>query len=145
MARFSMAGRSTIAGTTLRGQWSLYSPAGSGFAVREVHVFNTTSTALAVALVRFTATGTQGAALTEGEYHEDAPPPLATGFAGHTADATVGQVIAQATLGAAAGSGVIWTFGDTGLVVQPGTANGVGIIIPTGTGQICDYTVVWDE
>jgi hypothetical protein len=145
MARYSIAGRSTIAGTTLRGQFSIYSVAGSGFALREVGVFNTTSTALAIALVRFTATGTQGAALTEGEYHEDAPVPLATGFAGHTADATVGQVIRQASLGAAIGSGVIWTFGDTGLVVQPGTANGIGIIIPTGTGQICDYYADWDE
>lgn len=145
MARFSIAGRSTIAGTSLRGLFSIYAPASSGFALREVGLFNTTSTALAVALVRFTATGTQGTGLTEGEYHEDAPPPLATAFAGHTADATVGQVLNQATLGAAVGSGVIWTFGDTGIVVQPGTSNGIGVIIPTGTGQICDYYAVWDE
>jgi hypothetical protein len=145
MARYSIAGRSTIAGTTVRGQFSIYSPAGSGFALREVGLFNTTSTALAVALVRFTAAGTVGAGLTEGLYHTDGPAPLATGFAGHTADATVGQVLKQASLGAAIGSGVIWTFGDTGIVVQPGTANGIGIIIPTGTGQICDYYAVWDE
>jgi hypothetical protein len=30
-------------------------------------------------------------------------------------------------------------------VIQPGTANGVGIIIPTGTGQVLDYYFDWDE
>lgn len=145
MARYSIAGRSTIAGTALRALASLYASAGVGFKLREVGVFNTTSSALAIALVRLTATGTQGAGLTEAEYDEDAAGPSATGFAGHTADATVGQVIRQASLGAAVGSGVIWTFGDTGIVVQPGTSNGLGIIIPTGTGQICDYYFDWDE
>jgi hypothetical protein len=54
----------------------------------------------------------------------------------------------QAALGAAIGSGIIWTFGGgktPGLIV-PNTANdGMGIIIPTGTGQVCDIYFVWDE
>ena len=79
------------------------------------------------------------------EYDENAPPPLSTGFAGHTADGGTGQVIRQASLGAAIGSGVIWTFGDAGLVIVLGTANGIGIHCPTGTGQICDYYIDWDE
>lgn len=145
MARYSIAGRSTIAGTAVRALASLYAAAGSGFKLREVGVFNTTSTACAIALVRLTATGTQGAGLTEAEYDQDAPAPAATGFAGHTADATVGQVLRQAALGAAVGSGVIFTFGDTGIVVPAGASGGVGIIIPTGTGQICDYYFDWDE
>ena len=142
--RHSIAGRSTIAGTTLRGLFSLYATASVGAKVREVGIFNTTTAALAVALVRFTATGTQGAALTEADY-DMANPAICTGFAGHTADATVGQVFKQASLGAAIGSGVIWTFGDSGILIPVGTANGIGIIIPTGTGQICDYHLDWDE
>ena len=59
--------------------------------------------------------------------------------------ATVGQILRQGTLGAAAGAGVIWTFGNGGIVVPSGTANGIGIIVPTGTGQICDIEFTWDE
>ena len=145
MARYSIAGRSTIAGTTVRAQFSLYAPASVALKVREVGVFNTTTTALAVALARLTATGTQGAGLTEMKYDPASVAASGTGFAGHTADATVGDVAAQASLGAAIGSGVIWTFGDTGIIIPAGTANGIGVIIPTGTGQICDYYMVWDE
>jgi hypothetical protein len=124
---------------------SLFAAAGSGARIREVGIFNTTTTALAVGLIRFTNATGVGAGLTEGEYDENAPPPLATGFAGHTADGGTGQVLRQASLGAAIGSGVIWTFGDSGLVIVLGTANGIGIHTPTGTGQICDYYIDWDE
>jgi hypothetical protein len=113
--------------------------------LREVGVFNTTTTAVAIALARFTAATNVGAGQTEGEYDTDGVPPLATVFAGHTGDGTVGQILRQATLGAAAGAGVIWTFGDSGIVVPSGTANGIGIIVPTGTGQICDLYVDWEE
>jgi hypothetical protein len=124
---------------------SLYAIAAVGGKIREVGVFNTTATALAVALVRFTNATNVGAGLTEAEYDENAPAPSCTGFAGHTGDGAVGQVIRQASIGAAIGAGVIWTFGDTGLIIQVGTANGIGITCPTGTGQICDYYIDWDE
>lgn len=145
MARYTIAGRSTVAGTAARALASLFAIAGIGAKVREVGVFNTTTTACAVALVRFTNATGVGAGLTEGEYDENSPAPSCTGFAGHTADGGTGQVLRQGSLGAAIGSGVIWTFGDTGLVIQPGTANGIGITCPTGTGQICDYYIDWDE
>lgn len=145
MARYSIAGRSTVAGTSARAVASLFAIAGVGAKVREIGVFNTTSTAVAVSVVRFTNATGVGAGLTEGEYDEDAPAPSCTGFAGHTGDGGVGQVLRQAVLGASVGSGVIWTFGDTGIVIQPGTANGIGVICPTGTGQILDYYIEWDE
>jgi hypothetical protein len=142
----SVAGRSTVVGTTLRAIASLYSLAAKGFRLREVGVFNTTTTAVAVALVRFTATGTQGAALTEVAWDATVEgTPQITGFAGHTADGTVGSAIRQAVLGAAAGAGVIWTFGSGGLVIPVGVANGIGVICPTGTGQILDYYFDWEE
>ena len=145
MARYSFGMRGTIAGTNVLPSMSIFATASGGFKLVEVGVYNTTTTALVIALARLTAVGTAGAAQTEGEYDNDAVPPLATVFAGHTGSATVGQVLRQATLGAAAGAGVIWTFGNGGIVVPSGTANGLGIIIPTGTGQICDLEFTWDE
>jgi hypothetical protein len=145
MARYSIAGRSTVVGTAARAGVSLFASASVGGTIRQIAIYNTTSTAFAFAVARFTVATNVGAGLTEAEYDEDAPAPSCTGFAGHTGDGTVGQIIEQGTLGAAAGSAVILTFGDKGLTIQPGTANGIGITCPTGTGQIFDYTITWDE
>lgn len=145
MARFSIAGRSTVVGTTLRAGVSLFAIASRTLKVREIGVFNTTSTAFAAAVVRFTNATGVGAGLTEVTYDESGPAPNGTGFAGHTADGAVGSPLRQAPIGASIGSGQIWTFGDTGIIVAAGTANGIGIICPTGTGQIFDYYIDWDE
>lgn len=145
MARYSIAGRSTVVGTTVRAVASLFAIASRTMKLREVGIFNTTSTAAAVALVRFTNATGVGAGLTEVAYDEAGPAPNGTGFAGHTADGAVGSPLRYASLPAAVGGGVIWTFGDTGIIVAAGTANGIGIICPTGTGQIVDYYFDWDE
>lgn len=142
--RHSIAGRSTVAGTALRAIASLFATATVGAKLREVGIFNTTATAVAASLVRFTNATGVGTGLTEADY-DAASPAIATGFAGHTADGAVGQVFRQASLPAAIGGGVIWTFGDSGLLIPVGTANGIGIICPTGTGQILDYYFDWDE
>lgn len=145
--RASVAGRSTVAGTTVRAVASIFGIANKGFRLREVGVWNTTANAVAVSLVRFTNATGVGAALTEVVWDEDkdAVGAQVTGFAGHTADGAVGSPIRQATLGAVVGSGVIWTFGEYGFEVKAGTANGCGIICPTGTGQILDYYYDWEE
>lgn len=144
MSHHAIAGRATVAGTALRAIASVFSSAAAGFVLREIGVFNTTTTACAVALARFTAATNVGAGLTEADYAA-ANVAACTGFAGHTGDGTVGQVFRQASVGAAIGSGVIWTFGGTGIIVPVGTANGIGIIIPVGTGQILDYYYDWEE
>lgn len=145
MARYTFGMRGTVAGTNLRAMMSLYAVAGSGARLREVGVFNTTAVALAIALARFTNATNVGAGQTEGEYDENLPANAATIFAGHTGDGGVGQILRQASLGAFIGAGVIWTFPDPGIVIQLGTANGLGIIVPTGTGQICDLYFDWEE
>ena len=145
MARYSFGMRGTVVGTSARAMASIFSSASGNFKLVEVGVYNTTTTALAIALARFTAATNVGAGQTEGEYDNDSVPPLATVFAGHSGDGTVGQILRQGTLGAAAGAGVIWTFGNGGIVVPSGTTNGIGIIVPTGTGQICDIEFTWDE
>lgn len=145
MARYSIAGRSTVVGTTLRAGASLFAIASRTAKIREIGVFNTTATVFVAGVCRFTNATGVGAGLTEVLWDEFSPAPNATGFAGHTADGAVGSNIRHAPIGAAIGSGIIWTFGDTGLLIQAGTANGIGIICPTGTGQIFDYYVDWDE
>lgn len=143
MARFSASGRATIAGTSALPLVSIYATAGVRPRIVEVGIFNTTSTALVVSLNRLSTTGTPGTGLTE--VAEDSPDhtALATAFAGHTVGPTVGGEIARASLGAAIGSGVIWTFG--GIEIAAATTNGLGVIVPTGTGQVCDYRITWDE
>jgi hypothetical protein len=141
----SVAGRSTVVATTVRAIASVFGISGKGFRLREVGVFNTTGTAVAVALVRFTNATGVGAGLTEVGWDLDDGTPLCTAFAGHTADGAVGSPIRQTTLGGVVGSGIIWTFGGSGFEIQGGTANGMGIICPTGTGQILDYYYDWEE
>lgn len=142
--RMSIGGRSTVAGTAVRALFSLFAAANNGGRVVTISISNTTNTAAAYAVARFTAATNVGAGLTEAEYNPDSVA-LMTGFAGHTGDGTVGDVFAQISLGAAVGASYVWTFGDGGLVIPKGTANGIGVIVPTGTGQIVDYELVWDE
>ncbi|HET6502112.1 MAG TPA: hypothetical protein VFG87_15255 [Amycolatopsis sp.] len=106
-------------------------------------MWNTTAVAVTVSLNRLSTTGTQGAGLTE--VPEDSPlhGALATGFAGHTSGPTIGGELRRATLAGAIGAGVIWTF--QGIELTEATSNGIGLIIPTGTGQILDYSIAWDE
>jgi hypothetical protein len=132
--------------TTVRGP-SVYGIANKGGRLREVGVYNTTVTACTIALVRASAAGTQGTGLTEVNWDHllNAAAPQLTAFNTHTADATVGGPIRYTTLGAANGFGAIWTFGDEGILIPPGTANGLVLICPTGTGQICDFYFDWEE
>jgi hypothetical protein len=125
---------------------SLYAAAAAGARLRECGVYNTTTTAVAIKLVRLTTAGTQGAALTEAAHDQNFVAPQCTAFDTHTVAPTLGDDLGyRAPLGAAIGAGIIWTFGDSGLVIPEGTGNGIGIIVATGTGQILDWYMVWDE
>jgi hypothetical protein len=145
MARCSAAGRGvTNLPTAVRGP-NLYASADGGFRLREVGVFNTTTTGVAVGLGVATALGPVAGAGTE--HCEDDPghTVLAIMNTSHSADATIAATVRQASLGAAIGSGVIWTFGENGLYRAEGTGNGVVITCPTGTAQFLDFYFVWDE
>lgn len=144
MARFAVANRTTAVPTAARGP-SLYATTAVRPQIREIGVFNTSSTAMAVAIVRATTTGTQGAGLTEVCTSDDSNTAVATGFTTHTADATVGAAVKQASLGAAVGSGVIWTWDPGEFIVDNLTTAGVVIICPTGTGQQIDFYINWTE
>lgn len=149
MARFAVSDRTSAVPTAVRGPSVYAAAANGGFWVKEVGVFNTTATQCCVALAIASATGTQGAGLTEvclDDPTKDAADTAGNGFNTHTADATVGSPVRQASLGAAIGSGVIWTFGENGLFIPEGTANGLVIIAAEGvTGQHVDFYFEWSE
>jgi hypothetical protein len=147
MARYSVGGVATIAGSATLPFVSIYSTATVNPRLREVHIFNTTATGnFVVALCRLSTTGTQGAALTEAQLDATGIAASVTGFAGHTVAPTLTDLGIRKRMGAAIGDGVIWTFNnDVGVTCAVGTTNGLGLYVPTGTGQVCDYTLIWDE
>ncbi len=145
MARYS-SGVLTGAGSTTLPLISIYAAASVGGKVREIGLFNTTTTAVAVQLQRLTTAGTQGAGQTEAKYDPESVAANCTVFTTHTVGPTLGDDLGyRASLGAAIGAGVIWTFGDQGLRIEPGTGNGIGVLIENGTGQALQAYIVWDE
>lgn len=144
MARCAAGGRTSAVPTSARGP-SLYATSAIRPQIRSIEVYNTSTTACAIGIARATATGTQGSGLTEVCLSDDSKTPVATAFQTHTADATVGSVIRQATLGAAAGAGIIWTWGPGEFIVDNATTAGIVIVCPTGTGQNIDFSIEWDE
>jgi hypothetical protein len=150
MARYHAGAKTTnggvvIAGGNGRPAISLYNAASVQYKLRELGAFNTTDTECDILLVRATSTGTQGTALVEAKYDDTSVAPSSTGFNSHTADAALVDHGYRATLGAAKGAGVIWTFGDTGLKVAATTSSGVGVAPENGTGQVLQAYFVWDE
>ena len=147
MGRFSVGARTT-AGSNVLPLMSLFSAASVNFRMREIGIFNTTTTALTVGLARLgTNQGTPGSALTEFSLDSSGIAASCTAFT-HSAQGTMTLTDAgyRARLGAADGTAMIWTFAnDVGLNAATATTNGVGVYIPTGTGQICDIYFVWDE
>jgi hypothetical protein len=143
MARYSASVR-TGAGSTTTPIIGLQAAAAVALKVREIGVFNTTTTAVALKLVRTTTAGT-ATGLTEETFDTDTVAASGTGFAAYTGDPTLGDEIARATLGAAAGAGMVWTFDAEPIRIPVGTANGICLVVSTGTGQVCDAYVIWDE
>lgn len=144
MARFSVSGRTTIVGTAALPNVSLYATAAVRPKIVFVSLWNTSTTTVEVSLNRLTTTGTQGAGLTEDCDSMPEQAAVATGFAGHTVGPTIGTEKQRARL--AGDSGVMWTWADNdALVIPDGTGNGIGVIVPTGTGQTLAYTISWLE
>lgn len=144
MARFAASTRTSAVCTTVRGP-SVYATTAVKPRIREIGVCNTTAVAVAVGVVRASAAGTQGAALTEICLDDDVHVAIATAFNTHTADATVGAALRNVTLPGVIGATVIWTFGPDGLVLDNATGAGIVINCPTGTGQHLDFWIEWTE
>lgn len=144
--RAAAAFRTGGAGTTALPMASLMATAAVRPRIIEVGIFNTTATAVAICLKRISVAGGTHAAITEVQINDDSQTPVATVVDVDTGTApTLGAAMRQASLGAAVGSGVIWTFGDAGLIIPAGTTQGLAIVCATGTSQICDVYFDWIE
>lgn len=146
MARFSGGFRTGTAGSTTLPAASLYAVANCRPVVYEIGAFNTTATSCAIAVRRATTAGGTHTAREEIPMDDTTRTALATLFdsdTGTTPTLTTGN-IRTASLGAAIGSGVIWTF-PRGIEIPDGTGNGIVIIPLTGTGQILDIYFEWEE
>lgn len=146
MGMYVVGARAAGAGSATLPVGSLYAAATVNMRIREIEVTNTTSTAVAVALCRLSTTGTQGAGLTEQGLDGTSVASSCQGFNTHTVAPTLVDLGFRTVLGAAVGSAFVWTFGgDVGINTNVGVANGIGIYIPTGTGQVIDWAIVWAE
>lgn len=152
MPRFSVASIGAGAGSATLPSFSLYASASKGFFLRDLYVANTTATAARYKLVRLTTRGTPGAGLTEAEAKVADADPTAEAFAAHSVAPTLGTDLAA--LPVPAGVAALaprlqlsdpWEGGERGIYVPPGTANGIGVIVASGTGQVLDVTAIWDE
>jgi hypothetical protein len=145
MSLYVVGARSTGAGSATLPVGSIYSAAAVNPRVREVGLTNTSATAVAVGLCRLSTTGTRGTAITTiAAMDGTAVAASITAYQTHTVAPTLVDMGYRTVL--AAGGAVIWTFGgDVGLNVAVGTGNGLGIYVPTGTGQILDWYMLWNE
>jgi hypothetical protein len=140
----------TSAGSTTLPLATLVGAATTRPRVLEIGMFNTTSTAVALRLCRLdgTSAGTPGTAAAAYLRHvpEDVAPVSAVrGTYTSTAPTVLSDAGYRCQLGAAVGSGCIWTFGDSGICV-PAVANAaLAILVENGTGQACQIYYTWDE
>ena len=143
MARTAVGYRTTGVGSTTLPTTSIYSLGTGDVWLVEVGITNTATTAFVCSLARLTSAGTQGASAGTVTYEEGASNLTAKWAAvqAHTVAPTLGPDVRRATIGASAGSGVIFTFGGRGLLLPSGTANGLGLIALTGAAQLAD--VYW--
>jgi len=145
MARYTVS-TITGAGSTTLPIISLYGATTTRPKIREIAIFNTTATAVSLKIVRLTTAGTQGTALTEMPLVPEYPAGACTAFATHTVAPTItAGDLYRFVLGAAIGSGTILTFPDEGLAIPATANNGIGVVVSTGTGQVCEATLIWDE
>lgn len=147
MARFA-AGGVTSAGSTTLPLFSLYGSATVNPFIYEIQMWNTTSTAVQLRLVRLSTVGTRGTAWTAGSLATDDPQVAgASATSTHTAAPTIAADLGyRCILGAAVGSGVIWTFGERFLRVGAATTNGIGVVVEgAGAGQALSVAIAWSE
>jgi len=144
--RCSAGGRGvTNLPTSLRGP-GVCAGASKSIKIREIGITNTTTTAFAASLLLISTSGTQAGGLTEVALDDPGSTPGAAAFTSQSSDSTaVGAAFGHVSIGAAIGSGWVWTFGENGIIRAAGTGNGIIINLPTGTGQFFDFYIHWDE
>jgi hypothetical protein len=152
--RFYSAGRGTNAPTATLPAFSIISATTRAGAIRELELWNTTTNAAFVGMRKFSTAGTAGSTIDGGSYGtiEDGttitPALTVKDSYTSTAPTLVAGAIKRGAVGAAIGSGIMWTFGDIGIIVPRTSSAGAahcGVICPSGTGQILEFAYGWDE
>jgi len=146
MPAYSAGGLSSAGSTTLP-VFALVGATTVRPKIFEIGVFNTTATAVALKLVRMTTAGTPGAALTMAPSTSEDPAALALARGTYSGTApTFGADLGyRCILGAAVGSGFVWTFPDPGLGIPAVAAAGIACIVENGAGQPVQYYIAHRE
>ena len=145
--RHSLGFTPTGPGTNLLPQSSIYASANARIILREVHVIQTVTTAVELALQRLTTAATSSAITGEGKWDVDTPNREATIRDTHTSTGptiTAGEV-ESILLPGIIGSAWLWAFDGPGFIIPIGIANGLGVVVVNGTGQVVETTYVWEE
>lgn len=144
MAEYSAGMTAEGAGTSVRPILAIQGSSTVSGIVKAFSIFNTTATACAYRLVRYTA-GTAGTAQTETKNRLTAPAAICTVTGLHTADATITEDLGyRAYLPAAIGAGAIVPLGAGIETPTAGTTPGIGLVA-IGTGQVCEVMFYWAE
>lgn len=142
-----VAGALTSAGSTTLPVVALLGSASTRPRILEIGVFNTTSTAVALKLCRVTTAGTPGSTITADKLDPTDPEAnvaLLKQTYSSTAPTTT-DLGFRCVLGAAVGSGFVWTFEDNELRVNAAANAAVGILVENGTGQALQTYWKWRE
>ncbi len=149
MARFGAGFKATAVTGQLIPLFSVSPSALVGGALREVGIFNTTTTAFDVVLKRITlGPGTLGSAITPACITNPGDVAGVRAYQTSTGGTpTLTDLGYRASIGAAIGAGVIWTLGDVGGILPPtaGTLNGIGVFAENGNSQAAQIYFLWDE
>jgi hypothetical protein len=143
MSKFTVSATQVGAKTSARGPTLIVGT--SDMQISEVGVESTVATSSTVALRKFTTTGTAGTAITAIIWDDDGVAPGASGSHVPSTDHTLTTGnLRTSHLPAAVGGGVIWTF-DPPLRIRGGSGDGVTITLPSGTDQIINFYIDWEE
>lgn len=145
MARFAAGGLTTAGSTTLP-VFALLGGTTVVARIREIGVFNTTTTSVALKLCRVTTAGTPGSTLTSQATGIDPNASVALLKNTYTSTApTTVDLGFRCVLGAAIGSGFVWTFDDWDLTTLLAASSAIGVLVENGTGQALQAYVKWYE
>jgi hypothetical protein len=145
MARFA-AGGLTSAGSTTLPIAAITGGTGVLARIREIGVFNTTATAVAIKLCRISTAGTPGATLATSAMNGDPATNVAVAKNTYSSTApTTADLGYRTVIGGVIGAGLIWTFEDFELTTLVAANAGVGLLVENGTGQPLQVYFKWFE
>lgn len=143
MSKFTISATQTGTKTSARGPTLIVG--NPDILITEVGVESTVAASSTVALRKFTAAGTAGTGITAIIWDDDGQAPAASGSQVPSTDHTLTTGnLRTSHLPAAIGGGVIWTF-DPPLRVRGGSGDGITITLPSGTDQVINFYIDWEE